>query len=193
MASNELTALQDRLFASGEKEDVESKTANNQYSIYKTGENVSAIANEENRRGRAPGSVVCVTGNDRIVVGTALMQPSQSRQPLKHHNRQSSHHGRTLDEAYKLPDVPIDDQKQSKVHNSADAATKVGSIITVGATRYACCQLSSTKRTVGSVLLSRVMMTDWTDFPLDSDSLRLGNTPFDEAQTNRIKAKWTTQ
>ncbi|TGY34284.1 transcriptional regulator [Microbacterium laevaniformans] len=102
MTPAELTALLDRLLASWENEVVEFKTASNQYSADKTGEYVSAIANEANLRGLACGWLVFGVSNDRVVVGTNHLSTAEARQSLKHHVQQSIDQGLTLREIYEL-------------------------------------------------------------------------------------------
>lgn len=98
----ELTVLLDRLLASWENEVVEFKTASNQYSADKTGEYVSAIANEANLRGLSSGWLVFGIDNQRQVVGTAHLPTPQSRQSLKHHVQQAIDQGLTIREIYEV-------------------------------------------------------------------------------------------
>ncbi|MFT4157338.1 MAG: putative DNA binding domain-containing protein [Microbacterium sp.] len=102
MTPTELTALLDQLIAGWENEVVEFKTATNQYSADKTGEYVSAIANEANLRGASAGWLVFGIDNGRNVVGTAYLPTAQNRQSLKHHIQQSIDQGLTLREIYEL-------------------------------------------------------------------------------------------
>ncbi|MCO5173092.1 MAG: putative DNA binding domain-containing protein [Trueperaceae bacterium] len=100
MTPAELTALLDRLIAGWENEVVEFKTTSNQYSADKTGEYVSAMANEANLRGLATAWMVFGINNQRNVVGTAHLPTPQSRQSLKHHVQQSIDQGLTIREIY---------------------------------------------------------------------------------------------
>ncbi|WP_419817612.1 RNA-binding domain-containing protein [Glaciibacter flavus] len=102
MTATELTELLDRLIADWENEVVEFKTASNQYSADKTGEYVSAIANEANLRGLTAGWMVFGIDNDRDVVGTAHLSTSQSLQSLKHYVQHSIDQGLTLREIYEI-------------------------------------------------------------------------------------------
>ena len=102
MTPAELTTLLDQLIAGWENEVVEFKTASNQYSADKTGEYVSAIANEANLRGASAGWLAFGVDNGRNVVGTAHLPTAQSRQSLKHHIQQSIDQGLTLREIYEL-------------------------------------------------------------------------------------------
>jgi ATP-dependent DNA helicase RecG len=102
MTPTELHALLDQLIAGWENEVVEFKTASNQYSADKTGEYVSAVANEANLRGLSSGWLVFGINNLRHVVGTAHLPTSQSRQSLKHHVQQSIDQGLTIREIYEV-------------------------------------------------------------------------------------------
>jgi len=77
MTPAELAALLDRLIAGGENEVVEFKTAGNQYSADKTGEYVSAIANEANLRGLSSGWLIFPADQQAIL--DALTQPAHVR------------------------------------------------------------------------------------------------------------------
>ena len=88
------------------------------------------MANEAN--GLAARSMAFGTDNDRNVVGIARLRASRSRQPLKHHEQQSSDKGRTLGETYKLPNVPIGDQKQGKGPNLLTCLRRQGAIESAG-------------------------------------------------------------
>jgi len=102
MTPAELSALLDRLIAGGENEVVEFKTAGNQYSADKTGEYVSAIANEANLRGLSSGWLIFGIDHQRKVVGTAHLSTLQSQQSLKHHVQQSIDQGLTIREIYEV-------------------------------------------------------------------------------------------
>lgn len=100
MTPAEMTALLDRLLADWENEVVEFKTASNQYSADKTGEYVSAIANEANLRGLSCGWLVFGVSNDRRIVGTNHLSNSEARQSLKHYIQVSIDQGLTIREIY---------------------------------------------------------------------------------------------
>lgn len=102
MTPDELSDLIDRLIDGWENEVVEFKTASNQYSADKTGEYVSAIANEANLRGLACGWLIFGVSNDRMVLGTNHLATAEARQSLKHHIQQSIDQGLTLREIYEL-------------------------------------------------------------------------------------------
>ena len=102
MTSADLTALLDRLIAGWENEVVEFKTASSQYSADKTGEYVSAIANEANLRGMSSGWLIFGIDSQRAAVGTAHLPTPQSRQSLKHRVQQSIDQGLTIREIYEV-------------------------------------------------------------------------------------------
>lgn len=102
LTSDELTELLDRLLAGGENEVVEFKTASKQYSADKTGEYVSAIANEANVRGLSSGWLVFGIDSQCTVVGTVHLSTLQGRQSLKRHVQQSIDQGLTIREIYEV-------------------------------------------------------------------------------------------
>ncbi|NNN10226.1 MAG: transcriptional regulator [Acidimicrobiaceae bacterium] len=102
MTPKELAALLDRLIADWENEVVEFKTASNQFSADKTGQYVSAMANEANLRGQAFAWLVHGIDDSRQVAGTTYLSTEQQRQSLKHHVQQSIDQGLTIREIYEV-------------------------------------------------------------------------------------------
>lgn len=102
MPATDLAALLIRLITGWENEVVEFKTARNQYSGEKTGEYVSAIANEANLRGLSEGWLIFGIDDRRQVVGTAHLSTPQARQSLKHHVQQGIDQGLTIREVYEV-------------------------------------------------------------------------------------------
>ena len=193
MIPTELTELLVRPIAGWENEVGEFKTDSNQYPADQTGGHVSAIANDANLRSLAAGRMVFRIDNDRNVVCTGLLPMSPSRHSLKRHVNQPIDRGLTLSEICKLPDVPIDDQKQSQVHTWLTRLPKQGAIKRMGATGASRWQHSSTVRTVKSGLLSFVVKAAGSNFPKDSGPIPAASTPSEESQNNRTKTKWPTR